>query len=345
MSAASCSQEASLTPAPVDRGPARARRSSPWAAGWWRSETESSSSGARAAIRRSAGGTGSWSDPGSGFDFWTSGRRSPTGEGALLVRGADPPEVVLVDAAGARKESWHPSPGLSGRFSVFGTGTRRWLVTDHRAQFPLLEHSKGGSPVPIAIGAAARAPPSFADLGKRKTASPAPLPDVLTLDEGSLLACVRRPACATKQGCEDGACERTGPHAWRTPDRYAGRSVLCGSWIVHGDKDRVASRAVETGAITTERRLKGGVDRPLACAGADRVVVGDDKTVTLLSLPDLRTLSERKLRSGRIAAVAIMGDRIAVTTKNQSAVHLFSSAPTRCISDDDADDAELAAPF
>ena len=284
---------------------------------------------------------GSWATPGR-VSISDVREAVAAGEGALLVRVNDPPEVVLVDATGARQQSWHPRLGKAGTpslpFSVFGSGTRRWLVTA-TTLVPLLDQSKGGSPVPIASAPPpVHLPPSFADLATRKSASPAPLPDVLAVEEGWLLACVRRPACATKQDCEDGVCERTGPHAWRTPDRYAGRSVLCGSWIVHGDKDRVAARAVETGAITTERRLKGDADRPLACAGPDKVLVGDDTTVTVLSLPDLRTLSERKLRSGRIAAVAFTGGRIAVTTKNQSTVRLFSSAPTRCISADDADD-------
>jgi hypothetical protein len=282
---------------------------------------------------------GSWTAPGRA-SISDVREAIPDAEGALLVRVADPAEVVLLDTTGAQKETWHPHLGLAGRpsppFSVFGRGTRRWLVTT-TGLTPLLAQSKLGPPATL--------PPSITDLLKAKSASPATLPDVLALDEGSVLACLRRPACPDKRDCEDGVCERTGSHVWRTPDRYAGRSVLCGSWIVHGDKDLVAARAVETGAISTERRLKGGVDRPLACAGPDRVVVGDDKTVTLLSLPDLRTLAERRLRSGRIAAVAITGDRIATTTKNQSTVHLFSSAPTRCISDDDADDAELAAPF
>ena len=149
-------------------------------------------------------------------------------------------------------------------------------------------------------------------------------PTILTQDEVQVIWFVPD---LSKEHQSNGSCERLGPNGWKFEVNFLAPPVMCGEWLVVLERfgnSGLTVRSLSSGAIRS--RITHHSESAIAYGGSNRLVVGD-RQLSLLKLPEGKTVWTRPISGTRITSLAIMKSFIAYQVRDSSDIFLSRISP------------------
>jgi hypothetical protein len=227
-------------------------------------------------------------------------------EAGFLITGAIKPgtSVVLAMTAQGRELD---------RWVMDGHDTYR-LVVDSRSRRAVTREGM----VPLLAGGKLGTVDAWPPQEKNAFAVP---PTLIVKDDVTI---IWREANLSRQHRTAGSFERIGPAGWRFEGDFIGPPICCGEWLIYSERSRGSGpvvRSVRSGAV--ENRIENHAQAVIACAGSNRVLVGD-RELSLLELPAGKVLWTQPIAGAQIADLAVMNNFVAYRVHDSTAIFLTS---------------------